>query len=32
MRLRLVKLNENYKLHLNDMMEEWYASGEKNRS
>jgi len=29
MRLRLVKLNESYKLHLNDMMEEWYASGEK---
>ncbi len=29
MKLRLVKLNENYKSHLNDMMEEWYASGEK---
>lgn len=29
MKLRLVKLNESYKLHLNDMMEEWYASGEK---
>jgi predicted acetyltransferase len=29
MKLRLVKLNENYKLHLTDMMEEWYASGEK---
>ncbi|MBW4844407.1 MAG: GNAT family N-acetyltransferase [Lachnospiraceae bacterium] len=29
MRLRLVKLDNKYKMHLNDMMEEWYASGEK---
>lgn len=29
MSLRLVKLNENYKMHLYGMMEEWYASGEK---
>ncbi|PJJ27717.1 GNAT family N-acetyltransferase [Lacrimispora celerecrescens] len=29
MRLRLVKLDKKYKMHLNDMMEEWYASGEK---
>ena len=28
MRLRLVKLNAKYKIHINDMMEEWYASGE----
>jgi predicted acetyltransferase len=29
MRLRLVKLDIKYKKHLNDMMEEWYATGEK---
>lgn len=29
MRLRLVKLDNRYKMHLNDMMEEWYESGEK---
>lgn len=29
MRLRLVKLDIKYKRHLNDMMEEWYATGEK---
>jgi haloacid dehalogenase superfamily, subfamily IA, variant 3 with third motif having DD or ED/haloacid dehalogenase superfamily, subfamily IA, variant 1 with third motif having Dx(3-4)D or Dx(3-4)E len=28
-KLRLVKLDAKYKLHLNDMMEEWYATGEK---
>lgn len=29
MRLRLVKLSEEYKTQLNDMMEEWYGTGEK---
>ena len=29
MRLRLVKLDIKYKKHLNNMMEEWYATGEK---
>ncbi|MDK2968643.1 GNAT family N-acetyltransferase [Lacrimispora sp.] len=29
MKLQLVKLDEKYKLHLNNMMEEWYASEEK---
>lgn len=29
MRLRLVKLESKYKKHLNDMMEEWYSSGEE---
>lgn len=29
MRLRLVKLDAKYKNNLNDMMEEWYATGEK---
>lgn len=29
MRLRLVKLDKRYQRHLNDMMEEWYATGEK---
>lgn len=29
MELHLVKLEKKYKMHLNDMMEEWYASGEK---
>lgn len=29
MLLRLVKLDNKYKKHLNDMMEEWYAAGEK---
>lgn len=29
MRLRLVKLDAKYKKHLNDMMEEWNATGEK---
>lgn len=29
MKLRLVKLSEQYKKHLSDMMEEWYATGEK---
>lgn len=29
MKLRLVKLSEEYKDHLNDMMEEWYGTGEK---
>ena len=29
MNLRLVKLKPEYRRHLNDMMEEWYASGEK---
>ncbi len=28
MGLRLVKLERKYKNHLNDMMEEWYATGE----
>jgi predicted acetyltransferase len=28
MRLQLVKLHEEYKKHLNDMMAEWYNSGE----
>ena len=28
MNLRLVKLSEEYKRHLNEMMEEWYATGE----
>ena len=28
MKLRLVKLSEEYKRHLNEMMEEWYATGE----
>ena len=28
MKLRLVKLSEDYKRHLNEMMEEWYATGE----
>lgn len=27
--LRLVKLETKYQSHLNDMMEEWYATGEK---
>ena len=27
--LKLVKLNENYKIQLFDMMDEWYATGEK---
>ncbi len=29
MRLKLIKLSEAYKVQLEDMMEEWYASGEK---
>ena len=29
MKLRLVKLEPKYRQHLNDMMTEWYASGEK---
>ncbi|MDW2796641.1 GNAT family N-acetyltransferase [Clostridium boliviensis] len=29
MKLQLVKLEQKYKMHLNNMMEEWYASGEK---
>ncbi|BCN30876.1 GNAT family N-acetyltransferase [Anaeromicropila herbilytica] len=29
MRLHLVKLDKKHKKHLNDMMEEWYATGEK---
>lgn len=29
MQLRLVKLEEKYCRHLHDMMDEWYASGEK---
>ena len=29
LRLRLVKLDTTYKKHLNDMMEEWYCTGEK---
>ena len=29
MRLKLVKLEPKYRRHLNEMMEEWYASGEK---
>ncbi len=29
MKLCLVKLDRKYKKHLNDMMEEWYSSGEK---
>ena len=29
MKLRLVKLDNRYKVHLNDMMEEWYGYGEK---
>ncbi|MGB8453701.1 MAG: hypothetical protein WCD89_15425 [Anaerocolumna sp.] len=29
MRMRLVKLNAKYRKHLNDMMEEWYATGEE---
>lgn len=29
MSLRLVKLGTKYQRHLNDMMEEWYATGEK---
>jgi predicted acetyltransferase len=29
LRLRLVKLDMKYQRHLNDMMEEWYATGEK---
>ena len=29
MKLQLVKLDQKYKAHLNHMMEEWYASGEK---
>jgi predicted acetyltransferase len=29
LRLRLVKLDTKYQRHLNDMMEEWYATGEK---
>jgi len=29
MKLRLVKLDNKYKEHLNDMMEEWYGYGEK---
>ena len=28
MNLHLVKLSEEYKRHLNEMMEEWYATGE----
>ena len=28
MNLKLVKLEEKYKKHLFDMMEEWYSSGE----
>jgi predicted acetyltransferase len=28
MRLHLVKLDSTYQSHLNDMMEEWYATGE----
>lgn len=28
MKLQLVKLDETYKKHLNDMMDEWYDSGE----
>ena len=27
--LRLVKLDNRYKKHLNDLMQEWYSSGEK---
>lgn len=29
MKLRLVRLEERYRRHLNEMMEEWYSSGEK---
>lgn len=29
MRLRLVKLTEDYKTHLIEMLDEWYAAGEK---
>lgn len=29
MKLKLVKLHDKYKMHLYDMMDEWYASGEK---
>ena len=29
MRLRLVKLSEDYKTHLTEMLDEWYAAGEK---
>ncbi len=29
MKLRLVKLEKSYQRHLNEMMEEWYATGEK---
>ena len=29
MKLRLVKLDPKYRRHMNEMMEEWYASGEK---
>jgi len=29
MRLRLVKLTEHYRPHLTDMLDEWYAAGEK---
>lgn len=29
MKLRLVKLSEKYKKQLNDMMDEWYGTGEK---
>ena len=29
MKLSLVKLDRKYKRHLNDMMEEWYSTGEK---
>lgn len=28
-RLKLVKLSDTYQKHLNDMMEEWYSTGEK---
>ena len=29
MKLRLVKLESGYRRHLNEMMDEWYAAGEK---
>ena len=29
MNLKLIKMNEIYKEQLNNMMEEWYAAGEK---
>lgn len=29
MKLRLVKLEKKYQRHLNEMMEEWYSTGEK---